>query len=203
MNPLPFTCVIVLCGLWGGAAYAQAPASDSASTEHADNGIPLERIIATVAKKTGKKFLIDPRVHANANIVGQELSNLTYNDLLSILHIYSFTAAEYGGYVNVLPDAAARQTPSPVLSGKESHPDEEIVTTVITVKTVPAAQLVPILRPLIPQYGHLAALPCDNRLILVDTFANVRRLEAVIASLDAGTEPYKQEKCEVHVSDHS
>lgn len=203
MNPLRFTCLIVLCGLWGGAACAQSSANESPSTEHVDNGIPIERIIAAVAMKTGKKFLIDPRVRANADIVGQALSNLTYSDLLSILHLYSFTAAEYGGYIHVLPDGAARQTPSPLLSGKESYPDEEIVTTIIPVKTVPAVQIVPILRPLIPTYGHLAALPCSNRLILVDTFANVRRLEAAIASLDAGPEPYKVDKCEARVSsDH-
>jgi general secretion pathway protein D len=135
--------------------------------------------------------------------VGQDLSNISYNELLTILLINGFTAAEYGGYVNVLPDAGGRTTPSPVLSGKESHPDAEFVTKVITVKTVNAAHLVPILRPMIPQYGHLAAFPCTNRLILVDTFANVRRLETVIESLDVGGEPYKPEKCEAHASsDH-
>lgn len=62
-------------------------------------------------------------------------------------------------------------------------------------------QLVPLLRPMIPQYGHLAALPCVNKLIMTDTFANIRRMEAVIDSLDVG-EPYKPEKCEARLQEH-
>jgi len=60
---------------------------------------------------------------------------------------------------------------------------------------VPAAQLVPILRPLLPQYAHLAALPYENTLLIVDRYANVKRIEAIVKALDVGT-PYKPEKCE-------
>jgi general secretion pathway protein D len=154
-----------------------------------------------VAKKTGKKFVVDPRVHAEVSLVGQDPASVSYIDLLTILQMYGYVAAEFGGYVNVSPIANARQEPSPLLTGKDSHPDAEVVTTVIKLKNVPAAQLVPIMRPLIPQYGHLAALPCSNRLILVDTFGNVKRLEAVIESMDVG-EPYKPEKCEPRMPEH-
>ena len=184
------------------AAYPQASPStaDTVSAEHADNGVPIAKLIATVAKKTGKKFLLDPRVHAEVALVGQDPASVSYNELLTILQIYGYVAAEFGGYVNVSPIANARQEPSRLLSGKDSRPEAEVVTTVIPLKNVPAAQLVPILRPLIPQYGHLAALPCSNRLILVDTFGNVKRLEAVIDAMDVG-EPYKPEKCEPHAPD--
>jgi general secretion pathway protein D len=152
-------------------------------------------LIASVAKKSGKKFLLDPRVHAEVALVGQDPASVSYNELLTILQMYGYIAAEFGGYVNVSPIANARQEPSPLLTGKESRPDAEVVSTVIAVKNVPAGQLVPILRPLIPQYGHLAALLCANELILVDTFGNAKRLEAIIESMDVG-EPYKPEKCE-------
>jgi type II secretory pathway component GspD/PulD (secretin) len=88
-----------------------------------------------------------------------------------------------------------RALPIPTISGKETRPDAEFVTKVITVKNVPAGQLVPILRPMLPQAAHLVAFPCNNRLLIVDTFANVRRIENVVESLDVG-EPYKpSEKC--------
>ena len=48
----------------------------------------------------------------------------------------------------------------------------------IDVKNVSAAQLVPILRPLIPQYGHLAAYPASNILIISDRASNVNRIDA-------------------------
>jgi general secretion pathway protein D len=61
-----------------------------------------------------------------------------------------------------------------------------MVTRVLRVKSVPATYMVPILRSLLPQTAHLAAQACTNDLIIVDTFANVRRLEAIIASMDKG-----------------
>jgi general secretion pathway protein D len=181
-----------------GAAFAQSSPEkstvESASAERMENGVPFSKLIATVAKKTGKKFIVDPRVHGEAGIVGQDTSNVSYSDLLTILHIYGYTAIESGGYVSVVPDAVARQVPVPLITGKETRPDSEFVTKVITVKSVPAAELVPILRPMIPQMGHLAALPCANKLIYVDTFANLQRLQAIIEALDVG-EPYKS-KCD-------
>lgn len=54
----------------------------------------------------------------------------------------------------------------------------------IPVKNISAAQLVPILRPLVPVWGHLAALPDRNALILVDRSGNVRRLVEIIKILE-------------------
>jgi type II secretory pathway component GspD/PulD (secretin) len=179
-----------------GATHAQ---SESASLTHAGNGVPLSHLVATVAKKTGKKFVIDPRVLGDADIVGQDASNISYDDLLVILRIYGVTAVEYGGYVNVVPDAGVRQLPLHQVSGKETRPDAEFVSKVITVKSVPATQLVPLLRPMLPQSAHLVALPCVNKLLIVDTFTKVQRIQAIIDALDTG-EPYTPEKCSAHES---
>jgi len=193
----PLLCVAlvvpVLSG-WTNAAHAQS-ASESASAGHIEGGTALPNLIATVAKKTGKKFVLDPRVRADIVLVGLDPASVSYSDLLNILAIYDYVATETGGYVTILPDANARQIPTPMVSGKESYPDAEVVSMVITPKSIPAAHLVPILRPLIPQYGHLAAVPCVNKLILVDRFGNVKRLKAIIDAMDAG-EPFKPEKCE-------
>ena len=61
--------------------------------------------------------------------------------------------------IKIIPDANARQVPANDLPSRVSSVSDEIVTQVVAVKNVSAAQLVPILRPLIPQYGHLAAYP--------------------------------------------
>ena|ERR1700722_9444078 len=176
-------------------AHAQS-AGESASVEHVEGGVPLSRLIAGVAKKTGKKFIIDPRVHAEVVLVGQEPDSVSYNELLTILITNGFAAFDEGGYVTVMPDANVRQQILPLATGKERYPDSAFVSAVITVKNVPAAQLVPILRPMLPQYAHLAALPCSNRLILVERFAKVQSMRAIIDSLDVG-EPYKPERCDI------
>lgn len=192
MRPILFA--VALLSLTG-TAYAEPSSLATASAERVENGVPISKLLAAVAKKTGKKFVVDPRVRADVEIIGQDTSNMSFGDLLTVLHLYGFIAVEYGGYVNVIPDANARQVPTPLLAGKETRPDAEIVTKVITVKSASAAQLVPILRPMVPQYGHLAAMTAVNKLIYVDTFANVQRLQAVIEALDVG-EPYKLAKCD-------
>ena len=60
------------------------------------------------------------------------------------------------------PTPTRASSPSIDLPDHVSSTSDEIVTQVIEVKNVSAAQLVPILRPLIPQYGHLAAYPASQ-----------------------------------------
>ena len=64
------------------------------------------------------------------------------------------------------------------------------MTQIITMKNVSAAQLVPLLRPLIPQQGHLAAYPAGNMLIISDRASNVSRIMKIIERMDeSGDEP--------------
>ena len=65
-----------------------------------------------------------------------------------------------------------------------SATSDEIVTQVLDVKNVSAPQLVPILRPMIPQYGHLVAYPAGNILIITDRASNVNRMMRIIRRID-------------------
>lgn len=166
----------------------------SSSEEAGPGTIPVSSLIATVAKNTGMKFVLDPRVRAPVTLIGERPSSVTYDDLLTILGVYGFVAVKSGGYVLVLPDALTRMEQLPVVSGNERLPDSQAVTAVIHVRSTPAAMLVPILRPLVPQWGHLAAEVCTNDLIIVERFANVRRMQAIIKAMDTGA-PIKLPAC--------
>ena len=196
-----FFLMLSLVGACGAASAQEHKAGLSAAADSAaesagrGEGVPIEHVIAAVAKKSGKKYLIDPRVHGNVEILGQDTAAVTYSDLLSILLLNGYTALEGSNYISVVPVNDMRMMPMPLVTGKESYPDAQFVTMVITIKNTMAAGLVPILRPLIPTYGHLSAMPCTNQLLLVDNFANVKRLEKLIASLDVGT-PYVPRSCQ-------
>jgi general secretion pathway protein D len=170
---------------------AQNVASASVSASN-DDGTPIAELLAAIAKKTGKKVIAEPRVQAR--IHAGDVSRLSYDEFLSVLEVYGFVAVERGDTILVLPDVGARTLGAPLVSGNEKHPDAQVVTRIIHVKSMPAASLVPIMRPLIPSFGHLAASGCTNDLILVDRFANVKRIDAIIQAMDEG-EPYKVEKC--------
>jgi general secretion pathway protein D len=146
----------------------------------------IRQVIEAVGEVTGKNFILDPRVKAQVTMlsVAPMSPDAFYEAFLSILSVYGFVAVPAGDVIKILPDANARQMPGAELErGGGGRPDD-IVTRVISVQNVAAAQLVPILRPLIPQYGHLAAHPPSNLLIISDRASNVDRMAQIIARID-------------------
>jgi general secretion pathway protein D len=187
-RPISLGAVLLLTAL---AANAQVSPSSGPTPP---GTVPISSLVATVAKKTGRRFVLDPRVRAQVTLVGAEPSSVTYDELLTILDTYGFAAVDTGGYIQVIPDAMVRYEPLPIVSGSEKRPADEYVTSVFHVRSIPAGWFVPILRPLLPQQGNLSAMPCSNDLVIVDRFANVRRIEAIIKAMDTGA-PIKPQSC--------
>jgi type II secretory pathway component GspD/PulD (secretin) len=167
------------------AGRAQSSEAPAVSSVEARGGVPIEQIVAVIARKDGKRFVLDPRVHANVVLIGSTPAELTYAEFLTVLEVYGFAAVENGKLVRIVPDANLRQYATPVITGKDTFPGSEFVTEIITLKNVSAPQLIPILRPMVSQYGHLASYPGTNTLMLSDHFDNVRRLEGIIRTFDS------------------
>src|SRR5687767_14468069 len=146
----------------------------------------IASIAEAVSAVTGKNFIVDPRVRAQVTMLSSTPMTppAFYEAFLSILQVHGFVAVSTGDVVKIVPDANARQLPGNDLPSSVSSTSDEIVTQVIAVRNISAAQLVPILRPLIPQYGHLAAYPSSNMLIISDRAANVSRMVRIIQRID-------------------
>jgi len=170
-------------------ALAQDNATPTITPNYKDAN--LSTIIEAVAELTGKNFIVDPRVSAQVTMLSS--TPLTpdefYQAFLSILQVHGLVAVPTGKVIKIIPDANARQVPANDLPANVSSASDELVTQVIAVTNVSAAQLVPILRPLIPQNGHLAAYPASNMLIISDRANNVNRIVRIIRRIDqAGDE---------------
>jgi general secretion pathway protein D len=164
------------------AAPGQAQGAITPNYKDAD----LAQIIEAVSAVTGKNFIVDPRVRAQVTMLSSTPMSPAafYEAFLSILQVHGFVAVPSGDVIKIIPDANARQVPANDLPSSVSATSDEIVTQVVAVKNVSAAQLVPILRPLIPQYGHLAAYPASNMLIISDRASNVNRMVRIIQRID-------------------
>lgn len=167
------------------AALAQGP-TITPNYKDAD----LKQIIEAVSAITGKNFIVDPRVRAQVTMLSaQPMSpDAFYAAFLSILEVHGYIAVPSGDLIKILPDANARQVPGMEGAAIQGGSADDVVTQVITIRNVGAAQLVPILRPLIPQYGHLAAHQASNMLIISDRAANVNRLLRIIQRIDLGAD---------------
>jgi len=144
----------------------------------------IRQIVEAVGEVTGKNFILDPRIQAKVTMLSSTpmSPDAFYEAFLSILEVNKYVAITTGDIVKIIPDASARQYSG--LLSTDGAASEDIVTQVIQVRNVGAAQLVPILRPLIPQYGHLAAHPGSNMLIISDRAANVERMMRIIRRID-------------------
>src|SRR5271166_5750774 len=152
----------------------------------------LSQIIQAVSEVTGKNFIIDPRVNAKVTMLSATpmSADAFYEAFLSVLQVYGYVAVPAGKVIKIIPNTDARQLPSIDLPNSVSSSSDEMVTQIITMKNVNAAQLVPLLRPLIPQQGHLAAYPSGNMLIISDRASNVSRMMKIIERMDeSGEEP--------------
>jgi general secretion pathway protein D len=144
----------------------------------------IRKLVEAVSEVTGKTFILDPRVTAKVTMLSRTpmSPDAFYEAFLSILQVHGFVAITTGDVIKIIPDASARQHPSPLST--DGAGADDIVTQVIAVQNIGAAQLVPILRPLIPQYGHLAAHPGSNMLIISDRADNVERMVRIIRRID-------------------
>ena len=181
----PIALMLALALLCLAPAMAQTDETVTLNLKDAD----IKALIETVSDVTGRNFIIDPRVSARVTVMSSQpmTPDSLYETFLSILSVHGYAVVPSGDVHKIVPASDAKQTGAdePPLRGA---PSDEIVTHVIVVENVPAAQLVPILRPLIPQHGHLAAYPPSNSLIISDRQANVDRLLNIIRRIDRTSE---------------
>jgi general secretion pathway protein D len=165
-------CTAVLACL--GGTYAQAQVT--ANYREAD----IRMVAEQVQQVIGRPIIIDPRVRAQVTILSnQPMSEDAFYRLFeSALEVHGFVGLDSGDAIQIVPDANAR-----------FGAGNDYVTQAIILDNIGAAQLVPILRPLLPQSAHLAAHQPSNALIIADRPQNMRRMLDLVQRMDqAGTQ---------------
>lgn len=182
MRAFVVTWMILAASLVTVVDAADAPEPSAASSSQ---GIDLMQLLEMSADRLKKRFIVDPRVRGQALLVNVDPKRITYAELQAILNVHGFIATqEIEGTVRIVPDANMRQLPMPVLGeDSKSVGEEEIVMQTIDVGTLNAAQLVPILRPLLPQAAHLVAHAETNTLMVIARRGNVRMIESIVRDL--------------------
>jgi general secretion pathway protein D len=165
-------------------ALAEQPNSQRITPNFKDADIT--QIIEAVGMATGKNFIIDPRVRAQVTMLSSTpmTPDQFYQAFLAILQVHGFVAIPTGNVVKIVPDANMRQYAANDLPDHVSSSSDEMVTQVLAVQNINASQLVPVLRPLMPQNAQLSAVTGANILILSDRASNVNRMLRIIARID-------------------
>ncbi len=145
----------------------------------------IREFTTQVSAITGKSFIIDPRIKGNVTVISSTAmdADAIYELFLSVLRVHGYAAVPAGRVVKIVQQTLAKQSGNP-LDAANIINSEELITKVIPVRNTPSAELVKILRPMIPQYGHLAGLTEPNALIISDHASNIARLMEMVKDID-------------------
>lgn len=149
----------------------------------------IRAFVTQVADITGYSFVVDPRVRGNVTVLSSAPMNKDeiYDLFLAVLQVHGFTAIPGEDVIKVIQQVDAKQN-AEVLDRFDQVPSEQLMTRVIAVNNANALELVPILRPLVAKYGHLAGVAAANALIVSDHAANIQRIENIVRDLDSPAE---------------
>ena len=175
------TMVVLMC--MSGVARAEPV---TLSLKDAD----IQAVISTVADITGKNFIVDPRVKGKVTVVSSQPmeADEVYQVFLAVLNVHGYAAIPDRNVIKIVPEVTAKQSAIPNASDSNPGSGDQYVTRVIPVENVAASQLVPILRALLPQEGHLAAYAPSNVLIASASAANLARLVSIIRRIDLASD---------------
>ncbi|RKG42499.1 type II secretion system protein GspD [Acinetobacter cumulans] len=174
------------------AAYALAPLVAMVSTaSYAQTwkinlrDADLTAFINEVADITGKNFAVDPRVRGNVTVISNKPlnKNEVYDLFLGVLNVNGVVAIPSGNTIKLVPDSNVKSSGVPY-DARHRATGDQIVTRVIWLDNTNANDLIPALRPLMPQFAHLSGVAGTNALIVSDRASNIYQLETIIRNLD-------------------
>ncbi|MEE4283223.1 MAG: type II secretion system secretin GspD [Pseudomonadales bacterium] len=185
MNKNIFLALTAFCVLFTGTAVLAQEQTWRITTKNSD----MHEFVAQVAEITGKTFVLDPRLKGSVTVISDAPMDKdgVYALFLSVLRLHNFTAVPSGDVIRIQQNATGKQGPG-VPGDLGSIAPEELVTRVVAAQNVDSAELVKILRPLIPQYGHIASVAQPNVVIISDHADNIVRLKRLIQQIDVSDE---------------
>lgn len=143
-------------------------------------------IINEVSLETGKNFVVDPRVNGKISLISSKpiKPHEVYDLFLSVLELLGYSAIPSGNVIKIVPNMESSELASRVASRQHPGKGDEVVVRVFPLENVNAAQLIPIIRPLLPQWSNVSAYNPGNVLIILGRAANLKRIDAIVRDVD-------------------
>ena len=168
--------------LWVGMCGLANAESWKVNLQDAD----IKAFINEVATITDQNFVLDPRINGNVTVISNRALSRDeiYQLFLSVMQVNGIAAIDSGTTIKLVPDNVAKQTGIEVdLRG--TTVGETLATRVIYLTNTQAAEVLGVIRPLMPQSAHAAAVPGVNALVLSDRAESLNQLTALIRDLDS------------------
>lgn len=168
--------------LWAATCGVASAESWKVNLQDAD----IKAFINEVATITDQNFVLDPRINGNVTVISNRALSRDeiYQLFLSVMQVNGIAAIDSGTTVKLVPDNIAKQSGIAVDLRGDSI-GESLATRVIYLTNTQAAEVLGVIRPLMPQSAHAAAVPGVNALVLSDRSDSLNQLTALIRDLDS------------------
>ena len=149
----------------------------------------IEAVARTMATITGRNVVVDPRVKGQLTLITERAVTpaAAFQQFLAALRLQGFTVVESAGLYKVVPEADAKLQGGSVSVSRGGAPGPgggQIVTQIFKLNYENAANLVPVLRPLISPNNTINVNPGNNSLVITDYADNLQRLARIVAAMD-------------------
>lgn len=143
-------------------------------------------VISEVSQETGKNFIVDSRVNGKITLISSKplRKNEVYQVFLSVLGVLGYSAIPSGNVVKIVPNMESGEQATNVASTTSPGRGDEVVVRVIPLENVSATQLIPVLRPLLPQWSNISSYAPGNVLVLLGRASNLQRIMEIIQDVD-------------------
>ena len=168
-----------------GSAQAEEGQSSKQPAQAMHETVELKVLLDAVARKTGSEFLIDRRAPAEVVVGTVKLRDIDYAMFLTVLRNNGLAAAPADRAVRIVPVNYVRQHALRIVrQNDDAIPSDEWVTRILKVENTNAVRLVPLLRPMIQQAGHLVADTESNALIIAAPYSVTVHLAEIVKEAD-------------------
>ncbi|MEX0645807.1 MAG: type II secretion system secretin GspD, partial [Parvularculaceae bacterium] len=153
----------------------------------------IRAVIDEIAVRTGRTFLLDPRVQGRVTVKSPPNGGLCPDEawelFQAMLRVNGFAATPLGASkYKIVPLQESARAAGPVGEGATGG---DLVTQIVRLRFIDAREAAANLSQIINERGVAAPVRSGNSIILVDTADNVERLKAVLAQLDRDPTVYK------------
>ena len=168
--------------LWAASTGLVSAESWKVNLQDAD----IKAFINEVATITNQNFVLDPRINGNVTVISNKALSRDeiYQLFLSVMQVNGIAAIDSGTTIKLVPDNVAKQSGVAVDLRGDSV-GETLATRVIYLTNTQAAEVLGVIRPLMPQSAHAAAVPGVNALVLSDRADSLNQLTSLIRDLDS------------------
>lgn len=186
-NAIAAALVAPLLLMTAPAGLAQAVRGEPVTLNFANADI--EAVARTMAVITGRDVVVDPRVKGTLNLATERPVSPTtaFEQFSAALRLQGYAVVVSEGLYKVVPEAEAKLQTGTVatsIGGPSTLAGNQIVTQVFKLHHESAANVLPVLRPLIAPNNSINISPGNNSLVITDYADNLRRLARIVASLD-------------------